>query len=98
MSITTAFIVGSIASLVMGIIVGWYVTRQHFRREIIEHEAINDYINHQKTKNPPPTDRERVQKAMYTLQGIVTRYHIEWGGTEWDYIEDNGLKDKEDNK
>lgn len=95
MSITTAFIVGSIAALVIGFIEGWYVTRQHYRRGIIEHEAINGYINHQKTKNPPPTDFERAQKAMDTLQGIVTRYHIEWDETEWDYIEDNGLKDKE---
>lgn len=96
MSITTAFLVGSIAALVMGIIVGWYVTRQHYRRGIIEREAINGYINHQKTKNPPPTDFERAQKAMDTLQDIVTRYHVEWDETEWDYIADNGLKDKED--
>lgn len=95
MSITTSFLVGSIAALVMGIIVGWYVTRQHYRRGIIEREAINGYINHQKAKNPPPTNFERVQKAMDTLQGFVTRYHIEWGETEWDYIEDNGLKDTE---
>jgi hypothetical protein len=88
MSITTSFLVGSIAALVMGIIVGWYVTRQHYRLGIIEREAINGYINHQKTKNPPPTAIERVQKAMDTLQDFVTRYHIEWGETEWDYIED----------
>ena len=59
MIITTAFLIGSIAALVMGIIVGWYVTRQHYRRGIIEREAINGYINHQKTKNPPPTRIER---------------------------------------
>ena len=34
---------------------------------------------------------------MDTLQRVVTRYHIEWGETEWDYIEDNELKDKEAN-
>lgn len=96
MSTTTAFLVGSIAALVMGIIIGWYVTRQHYRRGIIEREAINGYINHQKAMKLTPTDFEVVQKAMDTLQGIVTRYHIEWDGTEWDYIEDNGLKDKED--
>lgn len=97
MIITTAFLVGSIAALVVGIIVGWYVTRQHYRRGIIEREAINGYINHQKTKIPPLTDFERAQKAMDTLQGLVTRYHIEWDETEWDYIEDNGLKDKKAN-
>lgn len=93
---TTVFLVGSIAALVMGIIVGWYVTRQHYRRGIIEREAVDGYIKHQKTKTPPPTDFERAQQAMDTLQGIVTRYHIEWDETEWDYIEDNGIKDKED--
>ena len=91
MYITTAFLIGSIAALVMGIIVGWHFTRHHYRRGIIEREAITGYINHQKTKNPPPTDFERAQKAMDTLQGIVTRYHIEWDETEWDYIEDKNL-------
>lgn len=86
MSTTTAFSIGIIASLVMGIIVGWYCTWQHYRRGIIERDAINGYINQQKVKNPPPTDFERAQKAMQTLQDIVTRYHIECGDTEWNFI------------
>lgn len=87
---TTAFIIGSIAALVMGIIVGWYFTWQHYLRGIIESEAINGYINHQKVKNPPPTDFERAQKAMQTLQDTVTRYHIECGDTEWNFIRCQG--------
>ena len=85
-------------SFIGGLLAGWYATFSHYRQIERERKAVSDYINHQKTKNPPPTDLERAQKAMDTLQGIVTRYHIEWDETEWDYIEDNGLKDKEDNQ
>ena len=85
-------------SFIGGLLAGWYATFSHYRQIERERKAVSDYINHQKTKNPPPTYFERVQKAMEMLQGIVTRYHIEWDNTEWDYIEDNGLKDKEDNQ
>ena len=83
-----------IFSFIGGLVAGWYATYLHCRQIERERKAVSDYINHQKTKNPPPTYLERVQKAMEMLQGIVTRYHIEWGDTEWDYTEDNGLKDK----
>ena len=87
-----------IFSFIGGLVAGWYATYLHYRQIERERKAVSDYINHQKTKNPPPTYLERVQKAMEMLQGIVTRYHIEWGDTEWDYIEDNGLKDKKIHK
>ena len=84
-------------SFIGGLLAGWYATFSHYRQIERERKAVSDYINHLKTKNPPPTEFERVQKAMDTLQRVVTRYHIEWGETEWDYIEDNELKDKEAN-
>lgn len=82
-------------SFVGGVLAGWYATFAHYRQIERERKAVSDYINHQKTKNPPPSLLEIMQKAMDTLQEHVTRYHIEWNETEWDYIEDNGLKNKE---
>ena len=75
-------------SFIGGLLAGWYATFLHYRQIERERKAVSDYINHQKTKNPPPTELEKVQKAMDMLQGVVTRYHIEWEGTEWNFIAD----------
>jgi len=87
-SLATNIIGVTFFSFVGGVLAGWYATFTHYRQKERERKAVSDYINHQKTKNPPPTELEKVQKAMDTLHGIVTRYHIEWEGTEWDYIDD----------
>ena len=78
-------------SFIGGLLVGWYATLSHYRLKERERKAVSNYINHTKTKNPPPSDFERAQKAMDTLQDIVTRYHIEWGDTVWNYVEDKSL-------
>ena len=75
-------------SFVGGVLAGWYATFTHYRQKERERKAVSDYINHQKTKIQTPTKLEKVQKAMDALQCIVTRYHIEWEGTEWNYIDD----------
>ena len=78
-------------SFIGGLLAGWYATFSHYRQKERERKAVSDYINHTKTKNPPPLPFERAQKAMDTLQDIVTRYHIEWDESVWDYIEDKSL-------
>ena len=76
-------------SFIGGLIVGWYATFSHYRQKERERKAVSDYINHTKTKNPPPSDFDKAQKAMDTLQNIVTRYHIERSETVWDYDDDS---------
>lgn len=75
-------------SFVGGVVAGWYATFAHYRQIERERKAVSDYISDHKTKIAPPTELEKVQKAMDTLHGIVTRYHIEWEGTEWNYIDE----------
>jgi len=78
-------------SFIGGLLVGYYATFSHYRQKERERKAVSDYINHTKTKNPPPSPLSIARKAMDTLQDVVTRYHIERGDTEWDYVEDKSL-------
>ena len=72
-------------SFVGGVLAGWYATFAHYRQIERERKAVNDYINHQKTKNPLPSVFDQIRAAMNTLQKYVDNYHVELDGTTWDY-------------
>lgn len=72
-------------SFVGGVIAGWYATFAHYRQVERERKAVSDYICHQKTKTPPPSECDQVRAAMNTLQKHVDNYHVEWNDATWDY-------------
>jgi hypothetical protein len=80
--------------LISGLLIGWYATFTYYRQKERERKAVEDYKREERVKFPPKSDLQRAQDAMNELQRIVTRYHVEWDTTHWDF--DDDVEEKED--
>ena len=73
--------------IVSGALAGWYATFSHYRQKEREREAVESYKLEERTSRPPKSDFEKVQDCLRTLEKIITKYHVEWSETHWDYVE-----------
>ncbi len=80
----------TILCLLAGMFVGWYITFTHYRQKEREREAVENYKQEERVKNPPKSDLDRLHDAMRVLDGITDYYFIKWEDTEWTY--NDGLK------
>ena len=70
-----------LSSFIGGLLIGWYPTFCHYRAKEQEQEAVRKalkaHIDHEKVKNPPPTDwQEAIDIIAQLNNSIVDEYHI----------------------